>query len=374
MEATHYDWRTNFILMISVIVTVVAALLLAQMDELPNQLLPTATAVNLARVTVTSSQILQPPTPETAASPAPTLTPTPTSTRLGGQATATPVPLQSTCVAIPANWLPYQVVTGDSLMSVAAMTQAKVAELMQANCLPTSQLEPGMIIYVPPSPPPTPLPCGPPRWWVPYIVQRGDTMFALSIKTETTVAAIKNANCLSTSHLVAGRQIYLPMLPPAPTLPPTHTATSPPPTATATLVPTDTPTPTETSTATATTTITPTVTATTTVVPPTETATVTAVPTTSTPTNTPTQTTTAVPATATPTPTTTPTLSPTATATVSPTVTPTTTTTPTAPPTATATTSPTTTPTTSTTPTATMTATLSPAATPTAIPTATPTP
>ena len=45
MEATYYDWRTNFILLVSVIVTVVAALLLAQMDELQSQEAAMTTAV-----------------------------------------------------------------------------------------------------------------------------------------------------------------------------------------------------------------------------------------------------------------------------------------------------------------------------------------
>ena len=327
MEATQYNWRTNLILTVSVMVTVVAALLLAQLDELQNQLPDTPTPAVVARVTATPSQTPQPFTPDVPVSATPlpltdTVTPLPVPT-----GTATPIPMLPHCLHRPAHWLPYQVRAGDSLTSLAVSTGATVAELMRANCLATSQLEPGMTIYLPPEPPPRPT-CGPPLWWVRYTVQPGDTMFALSIKTGTTVANIMSANCLSGSHLVAGRQIYLPVLPPpnTPTRPPatatfepSPTQTSLPPTETATAVPaTSTPTaapPTFTPTGT------PTVTATLPTPSATPTLTVTSMPTLTptavSPTFTPTATATSVPS-LTPTPTITGTPAPSATATSTP--------------------------------------------------------
>lgn len=338
MESTQYDWRTNLILTLSVIITVVAALLLAQMDELQNQLPATPTVAVVARVTVTPSQtsqpfILDPTTSSTPPPPANTETSLPDRTD-----TATPISMLPYCPHIPAHWLSHQVTVGDSLTSLAINTGATVAELMQANCLETRQLEAGMTIYLPPEPPPR-TPCGPPLSWVRYTVQPGDTMFSLSLRTGTTVASIMSANCLSSSRLIAGRQIYLPVLPslPSPTRPsatatfiPSPTNTSLPPTETATAVlPTATPTPIL---PTATVTHTPTVTAT--VLIPSATATPTATflptltPTAVSPTFTPTATNTSVPS-LTPTPTFVPTLTetplPSATATfvVVPTLTPT---------------------------------------------------
>lgn len=84
--------------------------------------------------------------------------------------------------------------------------------------------------------------CGAPPGWVQYRVRPGDTLYALSLATGTSVAAIQNANCMGSDTVLAvGRALYLPSLPavPAtltpqptdtslPTAPPTETATSPP--------------------------------------------------------------------------------------------------------------------------------------------------
>jgi len=70
-------------------------------------------------------------------------------------------------------------------------------------------------------------------WWA-YQVQRGDTLFALARRTDTTVDALYQANCLRDTVLIAGQTIFLPR-PPArpryvsPTRPPAVPRATPPP-------------------------------------------------------------------------------------------------------------------------------------------------
>jgi LysM repeat protein len=61
----------------------------------------------------------------------------------------------------------------------------------------------------------------------------------LAAKTNTSVDALRLANCLPNNNIVAGQQLRLPFLPPPPTATWTPTATSSP---TATQIPPDTPT------------------------------------------------------------------------------------------------------------------------------------
>jgi LysM repeat protein len=282
-------------------------------------------------------------TPELVLLPTITATPRSVSPTVTSDETpgATAVALQPVCNDVPSSWVSYVVQRGDTLASLAVRSGATVSELVQANCLESTLIISGMTLYLPATPPPRPA-CGPPGHWVQYQVQRGDTKYSLARSRGTTIYAIDLANCFR--PLLAGSFIYLPPLPATATPLPIATATvtsMPFPTIPATSTPTATST--VVATATATGTAVPTVTATSTTAP-TATATGTAVPT-NTPTGTP------------PTITATPTLSPTPTAT------------------ATATTQPSPTPTSTSDPTATPTNQPTATATPTAVtPTATPMP
>ncbi len=82
---------------------------------------------------------------------------------------------------------------------------------------------------------PTPQTCGRPPGWQPYLVQRGDTLTGLALRSGTTVAAIINANCLKSTVIFAGQRLYLPRALIYPTWTPTSTPTLLPPTMTPTL-------------------------------------------------------------------------------------------------------------------------------------------
>ena len=113
--------------------------------------------------------------------------------------------------------------------------------------------------------------CSLPEGWVVYTVRQWDTLYGLSLAVGSTVAELQEANCLSSEDLTAGQEIFLPRIPPEPTLTSsttsTPTNTNRPPTRTSTMTLTSTGT--QTSTITMTSTVTFTVTLT--MVPPTDT-------------------------------------------------------------------------------------------------------
>jgi LysM repeat protein len=197
----------------------------------------------------TDSPSLQPVTPlMDSATPSPALTLTLALTWTPTWTLTLP-PTPTNCPP-PTGWLPYVVQSGDTLVKLAARFRITVARLEQANCLVTTDLLPGTVIYVPPSPLPTstpvpPVPCGRPAGWVPYIVQPGDTLYRLSVAYGTTVAQLQLANCLGSSTILhVGQILYVP--PVAPILP-TSTIPFPPlptdiPTMTPVPQPSDTPT------------------------------------------------------------------------------------------------------------------------------------
>jgi len=67
--------------------------------------------------------------------------------------------------------------------------------------------------------------CQPDNGWLPYIVQPGDTLFAIARRVGSSVEELKNGNCLGdASRIDVGQQLTLPALPPtaaAPTAMPT---------------------------------------------------------------------------------------------------------------------------------------------------------
>jgi LysM repeat protein len=130
---------------------------------------------------------------------------------------------------------------------------------------------------------PTAIACSLPDGWVVYTVKLWDTLYWLSLSVRTSMEYLIEVNCLTSTTVVVGQELYLPYYPPkasfTSTKSPTPTRTDIPPTRTYTSTFTATPTPT------------PTFTFTNTPVPPTATS----VPPTLTPTDTSTPTPTEIP-------------------------------------------------------------------------------
>jgi LysM repeat protein len=218
-------------------------------------LLPTFT------LTPSNSPTLQPFTPSVnSPTPSFTLTSTVTAALLP---TLTPtwtpsLPPPPTNCPPPWGWLPYYVQAGDTLERIAAYYRSNVSELQQANCLLTTELIPGTVIYVPPLPTQTPLPCGRPYGWIVYYVQPGDTLYHLSQAYGVSVSDLQYANCMGNSTLLhVGQKLYVPPWAkriPSPTFPAPVTLTATPetglpsetPTEASTSTPTDLPVPTAT--------------------------------------------------------------------------------------------------------------------------------
>jgi len=236
VETSH--WRTNLLLTGGVIVTIVMALLLAQLDNLQSRLQPTPVLV--ARATAVSAT--NTPLPAIAM-PSATLDTSPASTQVAFaptiRSTTSAMLPAALCGEVPPGWSIYMVQPDDSLLALAAFSGASVAEINRVNCLQNGLVVSGMRIYLPVRPP-TAVPCGPPYWWVQVRVQPGDTLFQLALRHGTTVYAIMQANCLNSTSLAAGRLLFLPPLAatpirPLPTFTPSATA-SPTASATATAV------------------------------------------------------------------------------------------------------------------------------------------
>lgn len=215
-----------------VLTTVLGSILLATQEAPP----PTPTAVVIVSPSATPFVIDVTPPPSATSAPSPTPAP--------------PTLIPTVACVIPPGWSAYTARAGDTLSSLARLFSTNEFVLIQGNCLTETDLAVGQVIYVPPpptrGPTPIPTPCGPPPTWVVYYVQRGDTLYGLSVRYRTTVAALAQANCLTTHALRVGQMLYVPPVTPPPatvTLTPLPSNT-PAPTSTLTPAPSDTPTPT----------------------------------------------------------------------------------------------------------------------------------
>jgi len=174
---------------------------------------PTATL----SLTPTSSPTWQPSTPSASTTPSQD-SPTPSSTWTP-TVTLTPPPSPANCPP-PVGWLVYFVQPGETIRSIATRYQISSAELQNANCLLTTELIPGVVIYVPSMRTQTPLPCGAQYGWVVYYVQPGDTLYRLGLAYGITVADLQRANCLGGSTLLhTGQLLYVPPWLPRPATP-----------------------------------------------------------------------------------------------------------------------------------------------------------
>ena len=171
-------------------------------------------------MTPISSPTWQPSTPTAISTPSldsPTPVPTRTTTLFSTWTptwtptlTLTLPPLPTNC-SPPVGWLVYFVQPGETLDSIAAHDRISSAELQNANCLLTTELIPGVVVFVPPMRTQTPLLCGAPYSWIVYYVQPGDTLYHLGMAYGITVAELQRANCMGTSTLLhTGQMLKVP--------------------------------------------------------------------------------------------------------------------------------------------------------------------
>jgi len=183
--------------------------------------------------------------------PSPTLPPAlPTDTQISLPSPTTF--LQPTACTIPAGWIPVTVGANDTLYSIAERYKTTADNLDSSNCLNNTLPPAGFVIFVPPVPTVTVIPCGPPGGWIKaHTVKAGENLYRISLLYRTTVARLQSANCMGSSTIIhVGQLLWVPNVPtstPGITLVPTNTQNFSTPTNTATKTP-DFSTPTNTST------------------------------------------------------------------------------------------------------------------------------
>lgn len=208
------SWQVNLLFTGGVIITVLLALILAQLDALQARAAldqPRPPIVNIQATAIAVGNIIplvfEAEMSDAGVGPAASvpddLNPRPEFiTGVSDEGV-----IYTVCGAVPEGWLLYTVQPGETLASLAAGTEVDVTELTAANCL-AGELSAGMQLLVPRQPAASL--CGPPQWWARYQVQRGDTLGALAVLRGTTIDEVLRANCRDSFDLQAGQFIFLP--------------------------------------------------------------------------------------------------------------------------------------------------------------------
>lgn len=108
---------------------------------------------------------------------------------------------------LPGNTTVYTVQKGDSLWWISRKFNTTIETLRVLNQLTSDIITPGQILKVPTTGEGS---TSTPGGTITYAVQRGDTLWLIARKYNTTVDAIKNANGLTSDFLTVGRLLQIP--------------------------------------------------------------------------------------------------------------------------------------------------------------------
>lgn len=176
---------------------------------------PTATPTEVAMPSLAAAEASPPPTP------VPVLTPSLETFPLQPVEIASPTPLPVVTTAPPEpSGTTYVVRWGDTLTSIAAQFGVSVEAIKSANGLSSDIIQVGQQLVIPvASAPSAPAPGG---TTTVHIVQPGETLFRIALRYNTTVEAIAQANGISNPwYIYPGQQLTVPLgptgsIPPAP--------------------------------------------------------------------------------------------------------------------------------------------------------------
>lgn len=107
---------------------------------------------------------------------------------------------------IPTFTTTYIVKKGDSLYSIARNHNTTVDEIKRLNNLTNNTLMIGQVLRIPGSS------VAVPDDYVTYIVQKGDSLYSIAKKHNTTVDEIKRINNLVSDNLSIGQQLFVPKI------------------------------------------------------------------------------------------------------------------------------------------------------------------
>lgn len=190
------------------VLLVIGGISLALSESLPAQATPTpvppTTSLDFPTATFTAS-------PDFAGISTATLT---TGTSPVGTDTAfatNTLYVQPSC-SPPTGWIAVTVNASETIYSLAQRYKTTPENLATANCISSFDVPPGFVIYVPPVPTVTVIPCGPPSGYVRrYVVQRGDTLYSIATMYGITYPTLQRANCMGSSTTIyAGQLLWVP--------------------------------------------------------------------------------------------------------------------------------------------------------------------
>lgn len=99
----------------------------------------------------------------------------------------------------------YVVQPGDTLSAIARRYNTTVSALISYNGLTSTTIYVGQRILIPGGGTPTPGPVYP----ISYVVQRGDTLYSIARRYDTTVAALKQVNNLVSDSIYVGQRLTI---------------------------------------------------------------------------------------------------------------------------------------------------------------------
>ena len=227
---------------------VIGGISLALSESLPAQATPTPIPPTISLDFPTATFTASPVFVDT---PTATLTATPFIAATDTAYATNTLFVPAACVP-PPGWIPITTRTGDTIYTLAQRYKTMPETIAAGNCLSSFDVPPGYVIYVPPVPPVTVIPCGPPPGYVRrYVVQRGDTLYSVATLYGIRYPTLQRANCMGSSTTIyAGQLLWVPNIiiatrpyptpttiiitfptaTPAVTLEPTDTSAPPPPT------------------------------------------------------------------------------------------------------------------------------------------------
>lgn len=171
-----------------------------------------------ATATPTNVQLPSPLPLTATATLEPTLTPdlalaSPTS-NIPFTATLTLTP--SARCSIPSGWTVIIIQAGDTLESIAARYRSTASVLQTSNCLVTTSLVPGSILYVPSVSTNTPSACTPGAsgWTKSYTVKPKDTLYSIGASYYTTTDLMRKVNCRVGDTIYPGETLWVPNVAP----------------------------------------------------------------------------------------------------------------------------------------------------------------
>ncbi|HLA07457.1 MAG TPA: LysM peptidoglycan-binding domain-containing protein [Anaerolineales bacterium] len=115
----------------------------------------------------------------------------------------------------PSGWFQTIVKLNDTIYSLSQRYNTSVDALRNANCLSSLDLQVGRVLYVPPVPTVTLISCGPPGSWVKnHVVRPGDNLFRIALSYGISYPQVQSANCMGSSTTIyAGQVLWVPNRP-----------------------------------------------------------------------------------------------------------------------------------------------------------------